>query len=181
MRRLIFALAVLLAPSFLASHAAAQEAEPGYASFARTTIMGRLADLEPSITFWRDVMGFSYMGDPRPTTGDSSPIGWDENATRYFTAFTSKEGSTVALLMVEDAPNFPSLDLPDEGAAYGGVILVHTAKNLEDVYNRAVANNVEIIKPYTPSATGRSMQIYLRAPTGQMVEIYEMIPQPDDE
>jgi len=181
MRRLIFALFVLLLPPFLVSHATAQQAEPGYASFARTTLMGRLADLEPSIIFWRDVMGFSYMGDPTPTTGDSSPIGWDENATRYFTAFTSKEGSTVALLMVEDAPDFPSLNLPTEGAAYGGVILVHTAKNLEDVYNRAVANNVDIIKPYTPSATGRSMQIYLRAPTGQMVEIYEMIPQTNDE
>ncbi len=178
MRRLILALSALLTPSFLVSHATAQEVEPGYASFARTTILARYADLEPSIVFWRDVMGFSYAGDPKPTTGTTSPLGWDENAVRYFTAFTSKEGSTVALLMVEDAPDFPSVNLPENGVAYGGVVLVHTAKNIRDVYDRAVANNVDIVKPYGPSTTGLSIQMMFRAPTGQMVEIYEMIPQP---
>lgn len=157
----------------------AQDNEPGYASFARTTILARPADLEPSIVFWRDVMGFSYSGDPRRMTGNSSPIGWDAETVRYFTAFSSKEGSTVALLMIEDDPDFPSITLPEKGAPIGGVVLVHTAKNLEDLYNRAVANNVTILKPYGPSVTGLSMQIYLRAPTGQLVEIYEMIPQPD--
>lgn len=185
MRLFIAALALLLTPvtifpvtAFADGHMNAED--PGYASFARTTILARLADLEPSITFWRDVMGFSYAGDPSPSTGSPSDIGWDENAVRYFTAFTSREGSTVALLMVEDAPDYPTLDRPDTGVGYGGVVLVHTAKNLEDLYNRAVANNVEVVKPYSPSATGRSMQIYLRAPTGHLVEIYEMIPQPAD-
>lgn len=175
MRILFVAFTLLLTP--YTAFADGHEMEPGYASFARTTILGRLADLEPSITFWRDVMGFSYAGDPSPSTGNSSPIGWDDDAQRYFTAFTSREGSTVALLLIEDAPDFPVLNMPKEGTAIGGVVLVHTAKNLEDLYNRAVANNVEIVKPYTPSVTGRSMQIYLRAPTGHLVEIYEMIPQ----
>ena len=181
MRSMFLALTILLLPIFLVSHATAEEAEPGYASFARTTIMARYADLGPSITFWRDVMGFSYAGDPKPSTGTSSPLGWDENAVRYFTAFTSKEGSTVAVLMVEDAPDFPSVNLPDNGVAYGGVVLVHTAKNIRDVYDRAVANNVDIVKPYGLSTTGRSIKMMFRAPTGQMVEIYEMIQQPDAE
>lgn len=175
MRRFIAVFAVLLLPAPAAADG--YETEPGYASFARTTILARYADLEPSITFWRDVMGFTYAGDPRPTTGSSSPIGWDEEAVRYFTAFSSKGGSTVALLMIEDDPDFPAVTLPESGAAIGGSVLVHTAKNLEDLYNRAVANDVTILKPYGPSVTGRSMQIYLRAPTGQLVEIYEMIPQ----
>ncbi|MGB1876209.1 MAG: VOC family protein [Rhodospirillaceae bacterium] len=175
MRRFIAVFAVLLLPAPAAADG--YETEPGYASFARTTILARYADLEPSITFWRDVMGFTYTGDPRPTTGSSSPIGWDEEAVRYFTAFSSKGGSTVALLMIEDDPDFPAVTLPESGAAIGGSVLVHTAKNLEDLYNRAVANDVTILKPYGPSVTGRSMQIYLRAPTGQLVEIYEMIPQ----
>jgi hypothetical protein len=83
MRSMFLALTILLLPIFLVSHATAEEAEPGYASFARTTIMARYADLGPSITFWRDVMGFSYAGDPKPSTGTSSPLGWDENAVRY--------------------------------------------------------------------------------------------------
>ena len=176
MRRFILMLASLMLPTTVS----AQEPGPGYASFVRTTILARYADLEPSIIFWRDVMGFSYAGEPRENTGDSSPIGWDENAKRYFTSFTSKEGSTVALLMVEDAPEFPHLNMPADGTAYGGVVLVHTAKNLEGLYGRAVVNNVKVVKPYGPSATGLSMQIYLRAPTGQLVEIYEMIPQPKE-
>ena len=148
---------------------------PGYATFIRTTVLARLADLEPSITFWRDVMGFDYAGDPEPRTGYAHPLGWNEDSTTYFTTFTSRDGAMFALLMVEDTPGFPALDLPDEGTAYGGVVLVHMGRNIGDVYERAVAHGVDIIKPYGPSRTGRSMTILLRAPTGHMVEIYEMI------
>ena len=70
----------------------------------------------------------------------------------------------IGLLMVEDTPDFPELDLPDEGTAYGGVVLVHMGKNIRDVYDRAVAHGVDIVKPYGPSRTGRSMTILLAAP-----------------
>jgi hypothetical protein len=163
----------------LATSNGALAEEPGYASFVRTTIMARLQELEPSVTFWRDVMGFEYAGDPKPRAGSASILGWSEQATTYFTSFKSREGSTVALLLVEDDPKFPSLTLPDNGVAYGGVVLVHTAKNIRDVYDRAVQYGVEIIKPYGPSNTGLSIQIMLRAPTGQMVEIYELINRSD--
>ena len=168
------ALFLALAWCFGMSSPAAAE-EPGYASFARTTILARLQDLKPSITFWRDVMGFEYAGDPKPRGGFASILGWSEQATTYFTSFTSKGGSTVALLLVENDPDFPALELPASGTAYGGIVLVHTAKNLRDVYDRAVAHGVEILKPYGPSRTGRSMQILLRAPTGHVVEVYELI------
>ena len=149
--------------------------EPGYASFVRTTILARKQDLEPSITFWRDVMGFEYAGDPQPRSGSASILGWSDKATTYFTSFQSREGSTVALLLVDGDPDFPALKLPNAGTAYGGVVLVHTAKNIRQVYDRAVAHGVEIVKTYGPSNTGLSIQIMLRAPTGQMVEIYELI------
>ncbi len=55
-------------------------------------------------------------------------------------------------------------------------MLVHTAVGLEAIYNRAVEHGVDIVKPYSPSPTGRSMTVFLRAPTGQLLEIYEMIP-----
>ena len=69
----------------------------GYATLIRTTVLARLADLEPSITFWRDVMGFDYAGDPEPRTGFASPLGWSEDSTTYFTTFTSKDGAMFAL------------------------------------------------------------------------------------
>ena len=152
-------------------------AEPGYASFARTTILARLDDLQPSVTFWRDVMGFEYAGDPEPRGGHASILGWSEQATTYFTSFTSRGGSTVALLLVDNDPDFPTLELPASGTAYGGIVLVHTAKNIRDVYDRAVEHGVEILKPYGPSRTGLSIQILLRAPTGHVVEVYELLDQ----
>lgn len=162
----------------LTSLVAEAEDTQGYASFVRTTIVGRLADLEPSIVFWRDVMGFEYRGDPEPRTGRGNEyLGWGEEATTYFTAFSSKEGSTVALLLVEDQSDFPEQKPFAPATAYGSVVLVHTAKGIRDIYDRAVANDVEIVKPYGLSGTGLSYQMMFRAPTGHMVEIYEVIQQ----
>ena len=170
---------VLAAAQALCAPVQAQTEQPGYASFIRTTIVARLADLEPSVTFWRDVMGFDYAGEPAPRTGSGNAfLGWDDNATTYFTSFTSKQGSTVALLMIEDQPGFRTQAPIRPATAYGSVVLVHTAKGIRDVYDRAVAHGVEIVKPYGPSATGRSIQIMLRAPTGHFVEVYELLDQP---
>ena len=175
MRKFLVLLAGVL--MFTGDQADSQKTASGYATLIRTTVLARLVDLEPSITFWRDVMGFDYAGDPEPRTGFASPLGWNDDSTTYFTTFTSKDGAMFALLMVEDTPDFPALDLPDTGTAYGGMVLVHMGRNIGDVYDRAVAHGVDIVKPYGPSRTGRSMQMLLRAPTGHMVEVYEMIEQ----
>ncbi len=175
MRKYLVLLAGVLL--FTGDQANSHKTASGYATLIRTTVLARLVDLEPSITFWRDVMGFDYAGDPQPRTGFASPLGWNEDSTTYFTTFTSKDGAMFALLMVEDTPDFPALDLPHAGTAYGGMVLVHMGRNIGDVYDRAVAHGVDIVKPYGPSRTGRSMQMLLRAPTGHMVEVYEMIEQ----
>ena len=175
MRHVFALLAVLLMPQ--SSWADSHENGEGYTTFIRTAIVARYADLEPSIVFWRDVMGFEYGGDPQPRTGYASPLGWVAEATTYFTAFTSKDGAMVGLLMVEDSPGFPKTDLPDASASHGGVVLVHTAVNLKAVYDRAVAAGVDVLKPFGPSQTGRSNQILIKAPTGQLVEVYELIEQ----
>jgi catechol 2,3-dioxygenase-like lactoylglutathione lyase family enzyme len=168
----------LILVQFLCSSAMAEE--DGYANFVRTTIVAQLADLEPSVTFWRDVMGFEYAGEPTPRTGSGNAyLGWDENATTYFTSFTSKQGSTVALLMIEEQADFPTQAPARPATAYGSVVLVHTAEGIRDIYDRAVAHGVEIVKPYGPSSTHRSIQIMLRAPTGHFVEIFELIDQSD--
>ena len=175
MRKLLVLLAGVV--MFAGAQADSHKAEPGYATLIRTTVLARLADLEPSITFWRDVLGFEYAGDPEPRTGYAHLLGWNEDSTTYFAIFTSKDGAMFALLMVEDTPDFPALDLPDTGTAYGGVVLVHMGKDIGDVYDRAVAHGADIVKPYGPSRTGRSMTMLLRAPTGHMVEVYEMLEQ----
>lgn len=168
----------LILAQFLCSTVLA--AEDGYASFIRTTIVAQRADLEASVTFWRDVMGFEYSGEPSPRIGSGNEyLGWNEDATTYFTTFISKQGSMVGLLMIEDQADFRTQAPVRPATAYGSVVLVHTAENIRDVYDRAVAHGVEIVKPYGPSSTGRSIQIMLRAPTGHFIEIYEMIDQSD--
>lgn len=174
MRVLAFLFLVLLVP--MPAQADGHEAGEGYASLIRTTIICRLADLEPSKLFWGDVLGFTYRGDPQARTGAASPFGWSEDSVTYYTQFDSTDGAMLGLLMIEDTPGYPTVTHPENGGAYNTAVLVHRAKNLEDVYNRAVAAGVEILKPYGPSQTGRSMQILLRAPTGQLVEIYELLP-----
>jgi catechol 2,3-dioxygenase-like lactoylglutathione lyase family enzyme len=181
-RLILTLLAVLLAPvSVLADghDSGPGETEPGYASLIRTTIICRLADLEPSKVFWGDVLGFTYRGDPQARTGAASPFGWTEDSVTYYTQFDSTDGAMLGLLMIEETPGYPEVTHPATGGAHNTAVLVHRAKNLEDVYNRAVAAGVEILKPYGLSGTGRSMQILLRAPTGQLVEIYELLPQDD--
>ena len=149
----------------------------GEANFARTTLIARYSELAPSVTFWRDVMGFEYSGDPQPRTGSAhEQLGWDEGATTYFASFKSAGGSTIAILVVDDQDGYPVADLTPSGAAYGGVVLVHTATGLDKIHERAIEHGVDIVKPYSPSPTGLSMTVFLRAPTGQLLEIYEMIP-----
>ncbi|MFL2769769.1 MAG: VOC family protein [Rhodospirillaceae bacterium] len=177
MRFVLSLLASLLIPLSTTRPALADghEAGDGYATFIRTAIVARYSDLEPSVTFWRDVMGFQYAGDPKPRTGYASPLGWVAEAVTYFTTFSSKDGAMVGLLMVEDSPGFPEIDLPDASAAHGGVVLVHTAINLRAVYDRAVDHGFEVLKPFGLSQTGLSEQILIKAPTGQLVEVYELI------
>ena len=146
------------------------------AKFDRTTLMVR--DIEPSIAFWRDVMGFKPAGEPRviPAGQADSNLGWDETAERKFTVLYSPDGAGIGLLEVNQ-DDFPTVDISEHPTGYGGVVLVHPTKNLHVIYERAQAANVEIMKPMAPSATGRSMQMYLKAPTGHVVELYELLPE----
>jgi catechol 2,3-dioxygenase-like lactoylglutathione lyase family enzyme len=144
-------------------------------TFLRSTIVCKISDLERSIVFWRDVMGFEFFGKPSSSvSGSSSLMGWDHNTKRSFTSFKSQGGSTIALLIIEDE-DFKEIKLSKQGTAFNDVILVHEAINIKQIYDRAIKHKVEIIKPYGPSGTGKSIQIFLRAPTGHFVEIYEII------
>lgn len=144
-------------------------------TFLRSTIVCKIKNLEPSIVFWKDVMGFEFSGlPPSSTSGSSSLMGWTKDSKRSFATFKSKGGSTIALLIIDDS-SFPEVELITKGTGYNDIILVHEATNIKEIYDRAIKYNIEIIKPYGPSSTGKSIQLFLRAPTGHFVEIYEII------
>ena len=143
--------------------------------FLRSTIICKIKDLEPSITFWRDVMGYEFSGMPSSfTSGSSSLMGWTKDSKRSFTSFKSQGGSTIALLIIEDS-DFSEIKLTSKGTAFNDIILVHEANNIKKIFDRAIKHKVDIIKPYGPSSTGKSIQLFLRAPTGHFVEIYEIL------
>ncbi len=142
-------------------------------SFTRTTLIGRYSDLQPSVTFWRDVMGFDYGGDPTaPNPPQASALGYNEKATVYFAKFTAANGSTVGLLMIDDAPDFPQLDSSQPGA-YGGVVLVHQTTNLKAINASAVEHGVEILRPLHSMGQEGVGAMHLRAPTGHVIALYE--------
>jgi hypothetical protein len=151
-----------------------REEVSGEAFFTRATLIGHYADLEPSITFWRDVMGFQYGGDPvSPNSPAISALGYDETATAYFAKFTPAKGATVGLLMIDNAPEYPEFDLTQPGA-YGGVVLVHQADNLPAISKSAIEHGIEIIRPLQKMGkNSNTLSMHLKAPTGHVIAIYE--------
>ena len=147
----------------------------GEAKFDRTTLIVR--DIGKSFVFWRDVMGFAPMGEPRDIpAGDANPyLGWDETAERKFTVLYSPDGAGLGLLEVTQE-GFPSVDISEHPTGYGGVVLVHTVQNIQAVYERALAAEADIMKHLAPSPTGRSLQMYLKSPSGHVIEMYELLP-----
>ena len=121
-------------------------------------------------------MGFEYAGAPTsPMSPAVSALGYDESARSYFTKFTSPSGVMVGLVMIEDAPEFPKIDLPKSGA-YGAVVLIHEAKGIQEIDERAATHGTEVLRPLnqTTNETGiTTSAMHLIAPTGHIVALYE--------
>lgn len=148
-------------------------AMPGTASFNRTTLVVR--DMDASIEFWRDVMNFKVRSEPRTLPPQENKyLGWKEATTEVaFAGLLSHDGAGVGLLEIKDE-GFPSLNIQETPAAYGGVVLVFIAKDIEALYERAVKADA-VFKPLSLSPTGFSKQVYLRSPSGHVLEIYELL------
>lgn len=144
----------------------------GEARFDRTTLVVR--DMEASVRFWRDVMDFELVMEPRvlPPT-ENLYLGWSIDATVTFARFVSPDGAGVGLLEIQQE-NFASLDIESHATGYGGVILVMVAKNIDGIYERAKDAGA-VFKPLGLSPTGRSKQMYLKSPSGHVLELYELL------
>lgn len=183
MRTLTFLtlLTLLLTVSSKAAHAGssdnttdeASSVIKGTASFNRTTLVVR--DMNASLAFWRDVMNFDVHTQPRKLPPQENKyLGWSEETTEVrFARVLSPQGAGVGLLEIKDE-GFPSLNIKETPAAYGGVVLVFVARDIEALYERAVRANA-VFKPLSLSPTGLSQQTYLRSPSGHVLEIFELI------
>jgi|GEM_PF-610191 len=167
--RLLLGLTVF-AP-LMVSHVDAQES--GTARLDRTTLMIR--DMEESFAFWRDVMQFDVIMEPRELDrGENVYLGWSDAAVVRFARFQSPDGAGIGLLEVVQE-DYADLNLKDTPTGYGDAILVLIATDIDAIYARAQATGA-VLKPLGLSPSGRSKQMFLEAPSGHVLEVYELLP-----
>lgn len=151
----------------------AKAEEPGTARFDRASLI--VKDMEKSLSFWRNVMQFELLFEPRQLPPiENEYLGWRKEAVLTFARLQSPDGAGIGLMEIKQ-PNFPDLNLEENTNAYGSVIFVHVAKDIEQLYTRAQKVGA-VVKPLGLSRSGRSKQMYLRSPSGHVLEIYELLP-----
>lgn len=168
-KRLFLALIIFSAPG-----ASAQES--GAARLDRTTLM--IADMKASFSFWRDVMKFEVILEPRELErSENIYLGWNDNAVVSFARFQSPDGAGIGLLAVVQE-DYANLKLKETPTGYGDAILVLVAQDIDALYARAMEADA-VLKPLGLSPSGRSKQMFLEAPSGHILEVYELLPAGD--
>ncbi|WP_108811983.1 VOC family protein [Sphingorhabdus sp. Alg231-15] len=166
-------LIISLVAAFLVSASPVQAETSGTARFDRASLI--VKDMEQSLLFWRDVMQFDLLFEPRQLPPlENEYLGWTKNAVLTFARLQSPDGAGIGLMEIKQ-PGFPDLELEKYPNAHGSVIFVHVAKDIEALHNRALAAGT-VLKPLGLSRSGRSRQMYLRSPSGHVLEIYELLP-----
>ncbi len=164
---------VLLATAGVAAPQAAFADHHGTARFDRTTLVIR--EMDESMVFWRDVMGFEVAVEPKVLPQrENTYFGWTEDAVVTFARLVSPEGAGLGLLEVRQTA-YASLDIEESATGHGGVILVFVATNIDGLYERAAKADA-VLKPLGLSNTGLSKQMYLKSPSGHVLEIFELLP-----
>lgn len=159
----------LLAPSVV------QAEEAGKARFDRATFI--VKDMEESLAFWRDVMQFELLFEPRKLPPlDNEYLGWTKEGVLRFARLQSPDGAGIGLMEITQ-PGFPDLNIEKYPNAHGSVVFVHVATDIEALYKRAKEAGA-VLKPLGLSRSGRSKQMYLKSPSGHLLEIYELLPEP---
>ncbi len=144
--------------------------------FERSTLV--VSDLQPSIAFWQDVMGYDLIMDARTLpVSENAALGWTEAATVRFAQLMSSSGTGIGLLEISET-GFPDLEINRSPTGIGGVVLVHTSTEIDALHERA-AKAGAVIKPLGLSPTGLSWNLYLQAPSGHILEVYQLRPAND--
>ncbi len=145
-------------------------------TFLRSAIF--VADRPATVKFFRDVMGYEELttGELAPA-GENDPLGLPAGAKRTLTGMKSKDGAGLSIMGIEH-PNFKPLARPAGiGNAGGDVMFVHQVTNIKEIERRAKAGGYQVLRDALPSASGKSLQMFLRDPNGVRLELFEMLPE----
>lgn len=138
-------------------------------------------DLDASVKFYTDYLGYSVLGRSEVTAPKSRQVvgATGENTVRYISlapAEWSKETPDFAgISFVEITAAAPTLlsDIPSRASREGELILAHRVTNIEEINRRMIAGNVPIVAPLGLSGSGKSMSMAVLDPNGTRVEMYE--------
>jgi catechol 2,3-dioxygenase-like lactoylglutathione lyase family enzyme len=165
-------LLAFVAVCLIAGPARAQD--KGTARFDRTALV--IKDMYASMAFWRDIMKFEVVIEPVILPkAENKAIGWSDQADVRFARLQSPQGAGIALLEVKQ-DGYHDLEIAYKPVAYGGVVLVFEAKDIDALYQRALKAGA-VAKHLGASPSGKSKQMNLRAPSGHLLEIYEFNPE----
>jgi catechol 2,3-dioxygenase-like lactoylglutathione lyase family enzyme len=82
-------------------------------------------------------------------------------------------GGRMSLIGVDD-PNSEFNESSAHPARHGDVIFSHRVSNLDEIYQRIQAKELEVLYPPRISSTGRSRTMMVYDPNGKIIELYEL-------
>lgn len=144
-------------------------------------------DMEASLKFYTEYMGFINRSDSPVTPGKSKDtLGIDQEIDTRIVYLSPKPEYTepgsfaggLALVEIKsDTLHEYNRVMDSIKAVHGETTMVHRVQNIKKIYKSLVDNGIQIVTTLSPSATGRSMSFSAFDPNGIRVEMYEMIPQ----
>jgi predicted enzyme related to lactoylglutathione lyase len=163
-----------IAVAAVAFSAAAQEAVSS--TFLRSAIF--VKDRAATVKFFKEVMGYEELTTSElAAAGADDPLGLPAGTKRVLTGMKSKDGAGLSIMGLEH-PDLKALARPaGVGNAYGDVMFVHQVTNIKEIERRAKAGGYTVIRAAIPSPSGKSLQMFLREPSGVRLELFEMLPE----
>ncbi len=139
-------------------------------------------DLKASIKFYEDFLGFKERKRIQiDTPGGLANFGVTGQKSLTYVALVpatfSKENIIMGINLIE-IPEAAETQLKQMGARApiaSELMVAFSVKNLKKIEKMMQANNIPIVAPLTPSATGKSMTLAVLDPNGVRIQMYEYI------
>ena len=167
------------------SSANAQDEVPVQSYMTNAAIF--VKDMDASLTFYTEYMGFLNRSDSEVTAGKSKDkLGIDQDIeTRIvylspkpeFTEPGSFAGGLALIEVKSDTSQEFNRAMNNIKAVHGEIAMVHRVQNIDKIYETLVDNGIQIVTPLSPSGTGKSLSFSAIDSNGVRVEMYEMLPQ----
>ncbi|OGX23517.1 MAG: hypothetical protein A2Y03_05065 [Omnitrophica WOR_2 bacterium GWF2_38_59] len=131
-----------------------------------------VADLEASLKFYQDILGFSIVKKMDETGDFIDNILLLENVKVTTVKMASSSGQMIELLKYQSHPaDQKKHDINDVGISH----IAFTVDDLDVVYKRLMDNKIQFNSSPQISPDGYAKVVFCRAPEGTMIELVEVL------